>query len=116
MTGSYRSMAAVWECATQARWTRPCRPVSQRAYGVEDLAALAAAYSFDIARNHPFVDGNKRTAWVISRLFLAQNGVLLRYGRQDAIDTVLRLVAGELDEEGLTHWLRERFADLPGHK
>ncbi|HEY0116033.1 MAG TPA: type II toxin-antitoxin system death-on-curing family toxin [Allosphingosinicella sp.] len=87
------------------------RPANKWTYGEEDLATLAAAYAFGVARNHPFVDGNKRTAWVLSRLFLAQNGVLLRYDRQDAIDTMLKLAAGELNEEGLADWFRQGFVD-----
>lgn len=88
------------------------RPVNKWTYGEEDRSSLAAAYAFGIARNHPFVDGNKRTAWVISRLFLAQNGVLLRYDKQDAIDTVLTLAAGVLSEDGLADWFRQRIVDI----
>ena len=85
------------------------RPVNQWAYGkVRDLAALAAAYAFGIARNHPFVDGNKRTAWVFARLFLALNGIALRFAPEDAIRAMLALAAGELSEEELAEWFRER--------
>ena len=52
------------------------RPLNKHAYGESDLSALAAAYAFGIARNHPFNDGNKRTAWVMARLFLRLNGVV----------------------------------------
>lgn len=85
------------------------RPINKWTYGEEDLAALAAAYAFGIARNHPFVDGNKRTAWVVARLFLKANGVLLKYGRQEAIDMVLTLAAGELSEDEVATWIRQRF-------
>ena len=58
------------------------RPLNKHGYGEHDLCVLAAAYAFGIARNHPFVDGNKRTAWVMARLFLRLNGVTLAYARQ----------------------------------
>jgi death-on-curing protein len=85
------------------------RPVNRWAYGEEeDLCALAAAYAFGIARNHPFVDGNKRTAWVFARLFLALNGAELRFAPEDAIGATLALAAGELTEEAMADWFRER--------
>lgn len=82
------------------------RPVNQWAYGEDDLCSLAAAYAFGLARNHPFTDGNKRTAWILARLFLARNGLTLIYGPADAITTVLALAAGELSEAALADWLR----------
>lgn len=85
------------------------RPVNRWSYGEEDLAALAAAYAFGIARNHPFADGNKRTAWVLARLFLAVNGLELRFTAMEAIATVLALAAGELGEAELADWFRERI-------
>ena len=86
------------------------RPVNRWAYGEDDPAALAAAYAFGLARNHPFVDGNKRTAWVLARLFLAINGHQLSFAPEDAIRTVLALAAGELSEEELADWFRTRIA------
>lgn len=77
-------------------------------YGETDLCALAAAYAFGVARNHPFADGNKRTAWVLARLFLALNGVKIAFSPEDAIQTVLQLAAGELDEEQLALWFADR--------
>lgn len=85
------------------------RPVNRWAYGEDDPAALAAAYAFGIARNHPFADGNKRTAWVLARLFLALNGQELRFGTQEAITTMLALAAGELSEEEMADWFRSRL-------
>lgn len=85
------------------------RPVNSFAYGDGDMAALAAAYAFGIARNHPFVDGNKRTAWVMARLFLRLNAVRLDFDKQDATRTMLALAAGELPEEDLAAWFRERI-------
>ena len=86
------------------------RPQNLAVYGEPDAAALAAAYAFGIARNHGFVDGNKRTAWVVARLFLADNGCLLSYDRADAVRTVEGLAAGRIDEEALAAWFRERIA------
>lgn len=85
------------------------RPVNSFAYGDGDMAALAAAYAFGIARNHPFVDGNKRTAWVMARLFLRLNAVRLDFDKQDATRTMLALAAGKLPEEDLAAWFRERI-------
>jgi death on curing protein len=82
------------------------RPVNQWHYGEDDCCALAAAYAFGVARNHPFVDGNKRTAWVLARLFLALNGVTISFPPDDAITTVLALAAGELSEDELADWFR----------
>ncbi|MFA6218152.1 MAG: type II toxin-antitoxin system death-on-curing family toxin [Erythrobacter sp.] len=88
------------------------RPVNQWHYGTHDPCVLAVAYAFGIARNHPFVDGNKRTAWVAARLFLRLNGHALSFSEQDAVATVLALAAGELTEDELADWLR---GHLGGH-
>lgn len=85
------------------------RPRSLSGYGEPDLAALAAAYAFGIARNHPFTDGNKRTAWVLARLFLALNGAALTFRPEDAIRAMLALAAGELGEAQIAEWFRERL-------
>jgi death on curing protein len=85
------------------------RSINRWAYGEDDPAALAAAYAFGVARNHPFIDGNKRTAWVLARLFLALNGHELAFTPEDAIATVLALAAGELSEEELADWFRTRL-------
>ena len=82
------------------------RPLNQWSYGVDDRCALAAAYAFGVAKNHPFIDGNKRTAWVLARLFLALNGVTLSFTPDEAIATVLALAAGELTEEEMADWFR----------
>jgi death-on-curing protein len=84
------------------------RPVNRWGYGDDDRCALAAAYAFGIARNHPFFDGNKRTAWVFARLFLALNGLALRFAPEDAIRAMLALAAGELGEEAIADWFRQR--------
>ena len=90
------------------------RPQNLVAYGDPDAAALAAAYAFGIARNHGFVDGNKRTAWVIARLFLADNGYRLTYDKADAVRTVEGLAAGRIDEATLAEWFRSRLANSKG--
>jgi death-on-curing protein len=71
---------------------------------------LAAAYAFGVARNHPFTDGNKRTAWVLARLFLALNDVRIAFEPEDAIEMVLLLAAGKLAEDEVTAWLSARRA------
>lgn len=86
------------------------RSVNRWNYGESDLAALAASYAYGVARNHPFVDGNKRTAWVLARLFLAVNGQKLEFAPEDAIRMMLALAAGELEEDIVSTWFRERLS------
>jgi death on curing protein len=74
-----------------------------------DLASLAAAYGFGIAKNHAFVDGNKRGAFLAIGLFLAINGRQLRADQVDAINTMLSLAAGTLDEHALADWIRKQI-------
>lgn len=76
------------------------------AYGEPDVAALAATYGFGIARNHPFVDGNKRAAFLSVGLFLALNGYRLRATQADATVMMLALASGDLDEAEFAGWLR----------
>ena len=85
------------------------RPLNQWTYGEDDLCALAAAYAYGIARNHPFTDGNKRTAWVFARLFLRLNSQTITFTPREAIDTVLALAAGDLTEAELADWFRARI-------
>lgn len=80
------------------------RPQNLAAYGEPDVAALAAAYAFGIARNHPFVDGNKRTAAVVSEAFLNLNGFDLAATDAEVVVAFLALAAGELNEDELTDW------------
>ena len=87
------------------------RPLNQWTYGEDDLCALAAAYAYGIARNHPFADGNKRTAWVFARLFLRLNGQALSFAPREAIDVVLALAAGEISEDELADWFRQRLCE-----
>jgi death-on-curing protein len=86
------------------------RPRNLAAYGEPDAAALAAAYAFGLARNHGFVDGNKRTAWIAARLFLADNGVRLVFDKIEAVRVVEELAAGVVGEEEFAGWLREWIA------
>jgi death on curing protein len=82
------------------------RPLNLAAYGEADAAALAAAYGFGVARNHPFIDGNKRTAFVCCELFLTLNGQLLVADDALCVSTMLALAAGELPEADFAAWLR----------
>lgn len=84
------------------------RPRHQWTYGEADCCALAAAYAYGVARNHPFTDGNKRTAWVLARLFLTLNDISIAFRPEEAIDAVLQLAAGELGEKELAEWFRTR--------
>ncbi len=77
-------------------------------YGTPDYAQLAAAYGFGLAKNHAFVDGNKRAAFLATGLFLALNGYRLTATQADATLTVLALAASEIDEAAFANWLRER--------
>lgn len=86
------------------------RARNQAAYGEPDAADLAAAYAFGLARNHAFADGNKRTAWIVARLFLMDNGCRLHFEPAEAIRTVEALAAGSLEEKQLAEWFRNRLA------
>jgi death-on-curing protein len=85
------------------------RPVHKLAYaesGTLDLFDLAAAYAYGIASNHAFNDGNKRTAWGCCVLSLKVNGIEVTLSAADAVNRVVRLVEGRLDERGFAAWLR----------
>lgn len=85
------------------------RPQKLLAYGEPDAAALAAAYAFGIARNHPFADGNKRTAAVTMLVFLGINGVDYEIGEAELVVMTLALAAGDLSEDEVAAWLRNRL-------
>lgn len=85
------------------------RPVNLAFYAEPDAADLAASYAYGLARNHGFVDGNKRTAWVVARLFLADNGHGLAFDVDEAVQVMEQVAAGEISESELAHWLRERL-------
>lgn len=86
------------------------RPLNLVAYGKPDLFDLAAAYAFGLAKNHPFVDGNKRAAFLAAGLFLSLNGARLTASQVDATRTMLALAASEISEEGFARWLRGNTA------
>ena len=81
-------------------------PLNKAGYGAPDVFDLAAAYAYGIARNHPFIDGNKRTALVASRSFLIINGYQITASKEDRLTTFLRLAAGEMPEDELGQWFR----------
>jgi death-on-curing protein len=85
------------------------RPINKFTYGETDLAVLAAAYAFGIARNHPFVDGNKRAAFGAMIVFLGLNEIDFRVAPESATAMILALAAGEVNEEGLTRWIRDNL-------
>lgn len=86
------------------------RPRNLAGYGEPDAAALAAAYAYGIARDHPFVDGNKRLAVVIAETFAILNGYQLVASDAEVVVAFLALAAGELSEEEMADWFRQRIA------
>ena len=82
------------------------RPMNLESYGNLDPTELATAYAFGLARNHGFIDGNKRTGWVAARLFLADNGLSLDFDTLDAIQTMKNVARGRIDEATLADWFR----------
>jgi death-on-curing protein len=89
------------------------RPRNLLAYSTEppDLATLAAAYAFAIVRNHPFVDGNKRTALIVARSFLKLNGCDLIASQEEKYRVIMSLAEGRLSEEDLTIWVRSHLSE-----
>jgi death-on-curing protein len=85
------------------------RPLNLVAYGEPDVADLAAAYAVGLAKNHAFVDGNKRAAFLALGLFLALNGWRLAVGQAEATLTMLDVAAGTVDEQRLATWIREHL-------
>jgi len=83
------------------------KPKNLVAYGEPDFAELAAAYGFGLARNHPFLDGNKRTAFVAVELFLRLNGYVLEAKDATCVLTILAVAAGEIDEQSFASWIRK---------
>jgi death-on-curing protein len=82
------------------------KPKHRAAYGEPDVAELAAAYGWGISRNHPFLDGNKRAAFVAVELFLELNGWQLVASDADCVMTMLRVAAGEVEEVDFADWIR----------
>ena len=90
------------------------RPKQLHAYGdAPDTIEMAAAYTVGIVRNHPFIDGNKRTAFVVGVLFLELNGRRFTATEEDAAQAVLGLAGGTIDEASFTRWLRSNVSRSP---
>jgi death on curing protein len=85
------------------------RPLNKWSYESAELPELAAAYAYGIARNHPFVDGNKRTALLAMYTFLGINGVDFIVAEADAAAMILSLAAGQVSEESLARWIRDNW-------
>jgi death-on-curing protein len=85
------------------------RPVNKWTYGETDLAVLAAAYGYGLARNHAFVDGNKRIAFMTMMIFLRINGVRISPSQPQATAIMLELAAGSVGEDGLARWIRDNL-------
>ena len=83
------------------------RPLNLAAYGSPDVHALAAACGVGLAKNHPFVDGNKRAAFLAVGMFLRLDGWRLTAPQADAMLTMLAVAAGQMDEAAFAHWLRQ---------
>ncbi|GHD63810.1 death-on-curing protein [Thalassobaculum fulvum] len=91
------------------------RPKNLADYGEPspDAAALAAAYAYGIARNHGFMDGNKRTAFVVALVFLLNHGWALIADDAEAVRVMLATAAGTITEADLADWFRQNSASLP---
>jgi death on curing protein len=85
------------------------RPVNKWTYEQSPLAELAAAYAFGLAKNHAFIDGNKRIAFMAMMTFLHKNGVAFAPDPAQATKIVLALAAGEVSEESLVRWIRDNW-------
>ncbi len=90
------------------------RPLNKFAYGETNLAKLAAAYAFGIARNHPFVDGNKRAAFASIVVFLGLNGIDFDVPPEAATAVIFGMAAGEINEDGLAQWIEDSVSVAPG--
>lgn len=89
------------------------RPQNLFAYeGITDIPRLAAAYAYEITKNHPFTDGNKRAAFLCVGLFLALNGYSLQVEQKEAVNTILALAAGNLNKLALTAWIAKHTVSL----
>src|SRR5580704_1370329 len=89
------------------------RPQNLHAYdGVNDVARLAASYAYGLAKNHAFVDGNKRVAFVAAGLFLYLNGYRLKADQAEAVLIVLSVAAGSFSEDELADWIRRNMKPL----
>jgi len=87
------------------------RPLNRAGYGDPDIAELAAVYALGLIKNHPFVDGNKRTAYVALELFLRLNSLRFPVSDADAVITTLRLAAGDIAEGEFIAWVRSNVVE-----
>ena len=85
------------------------RPINKFAYGEGNIAALAAAYAFGIAKNHPFVDGNKRAAFASIIVFPGLNGIDLVAPPEQATAVIMALAAGEIGEDDVARWIADNL-------
>ena len=85
------------------------RPINKWQYEQASLPELAAAYAFGLAKNHAFVDGNKRIAFMAMMTFLIKNGVAFSPDPAQSTTIILALAAGEVSEESLTRWIRDNW-------
>ena len=83
------------------------RPVNLLAYGAPTLVEMAAAYAFGIVKNHPFLDGNKRTGFLAAAIFLERNGIGIQADQGQVIASMLALAEGTIDEKGFAAWLAD---------
>jgi death-on-curing protein len=90
------------------------RPLNRAGYGEPDLAELATLYAIAIARNHPFVDGNKRTAYVALEGFIRLNGCRFPVSDADAVVMTLSMASGELTDDEFTAWVRANVTQPTG--
>lgn len=88
------------------------RPQQLAAHGAPDVADLAAAYAFGLIRNHPFIDGNKRTGFAAAQIFLRLNGHRIDAPHVSCVLTTLSLAAGDIDEAAFAAWLRRHLQAL----
>ena len=87
------------------------RPQNQYNYGNPTIFELAAAYGFGLTNNHPFIDGNKRTAYVVMRTFLKLNGCRIQASSREKYQVWLRLASSQLDELDLATWIEEKSVE-----
>jgi death-on-curing protein len=85
------------------------RPRNKAAYEKPDAPELAAAYLWGLVRNHPFLDGNKRTGWVVARTFLILNGHDVQYTQAELVGMVRAVAANSIDESAVATWFRQRL-------
>jgi death on curing protein len=85
------------------------RPINKWHYEQAELAELAAAYAFGLAKNHAFVDGNKRIAFMSMMIFLRKNGVRFAPAQAHATKIIMSLAAGEVSEQSLARWIRDNW-------